>query len=260
MMYSDWEIIETLYQEKNITSAATKLYLTQPALTYRIKALEQELHTTLFIRTHSGLLFTSEGLVVVQYAKEMLSRYKELLNMLSQMDSVVRGEINIAVSRAFADSDLVESLSYFIKSQPHIRVKVINDASTKCVEKLMNNEVHVAVVRGEHHVNCKSILISEDPITLISKKPIEIKQLTEIPYIKYVTDITLEHEIISWWNEHFRSAPKAVISVNDSHACRKMVEEGIGFTILPSAAFGKMEPKEFSVEELVHKNGQPLIR
>ena len=54
-------LLKTLYEEKNITHTAKRLFLSQPALTDRLKRLEAEFGCTLFLRQPRGIQFTSEG-------------------------------------------------------------------------------------------------------------------------------------------------------------------------------------------------------
>ena len=57
----DWQIIKTLYEEKNITKTARMLYLSQPALTTRIKQIENHLESLLSIEETRGLLLLVQG-------------------------------------------------------------------------------------------------------------------------------------------------------------------------------------------------------
>lgn len=55
MNFRDLEVIKILDDERNITSAATKLYISQPSLSYKINTLEQELGVPLLIRSKKGI-------------------------------------------------------------------------------------------------------------------------------------------------------------------------------------------------------------
>ena len=61
MRDQDWKIIASLYNTKSISKTANLLFITQPALSKRLQMIEQELNTTLFIRTSKGVIFTPEG-------------------------------------------------------------------------------------------------------------------------------------------------------------------------------------------------------
>ncbi|MEH7077428.1 LysR family transcriptional regulator, partial [Bacillus velezensis] len=56
----DWIVLITLFEEKNMTKAAERLYMTQPALSYRLKNLEAQFGVRLFYKRKKGMEFTSE--------------------------------------------------------------------------------------------------------------------------------------------------------------------------------------------------------
>ncbi|MGD9154757.1 MAG: LysR family transcriptional regulator [Bacillota bacterium] len=74
----DWEMLLILAEEKNITRAAERLFVAQSSLSYRIKNLEDELRVPLLLRTKNGILFTSEGEYLLQYAKNMKTQLEQL--------------------------------------------------------------------------------------------------------------------------------------------------------------------------------------
>ena len=57
----DYELLLELYEQKNITKVAQKLFLTQPAISKRIQKMEEELQCQLFLRSIKGVLFTPAG-------------------------------------------------------------------------------------------------------------------------------------------------------------------------------------------------------
>lgn len=58
MRMSDWNLIQTLYECRSLTKAAGLLYLTQPTLTKRLQAIEEELGVTVAVRGKRGISFT----------------------------------------------------------------------------------------------------------------------------------------------------------------------------------------------------------
>ena len=73
----DFLLIKTLYEEQNITHTAKKLFISQPAISDRLKRLEAEFGCQLFIRQPRGILFTSQGEMLVQYVNEADERYQK---------------------------------------------------------------------------------------------------------------------------------------------------------------------------------------
>ena len=62
----DWMILKMLYEKRSMTKAAEALYMTQPALTKRIKAIENEWDVEVVKRSSKGVIFTDEGRYLVK--------------------------------------------------------------------------------------------------------------------------------------------------------------------------------------------------
>ena len=69
----DFLIIKYLSIFKNITSTANALFISQPALTRRIKQLEKELHTKLIVSSNKGIQLTPTGIEAVAFAEDSLT-------------------------------------------------------------------------------------------------------------------------------------------------------------------------------------------
>ena len=71
----DWRILRMIAEEKNITKAAARLFISQPALTYRLKNIEEEFGAQVVTRVPSGVVFTPQGDLLLSYVSEMLLKY-----------------------------------------------------------------------------------------------------------------------------------------------------------------------------------------
>lgn len=258
---TDWMIIHTLQKERNITATAEKLFITQPALTYRIKKIEKEFGANVFVRTTRGVFLTSYGSLIAQYSEDMLKRYNKIKDIIASMSETVTGSIHVAVSPAFARHELAPVLVKFREKYPLVDIYINTSLSTNAIELMMNDKVHVAIVRGNYNLNCETQLLSKEPITLIAKDEINLKELPKLPYIWYVTDINLEREISNWWRENYDVLPKTIMHINDSLACRKLVDSGLVFSILPAIESDDYKKNfKFFTIDLRNKEGKILTR
>ena len=87
----------TVAEELNITRAAEKLNISQPPLSSQIKALEQELNTTLFIRGKRHLQLTDSGKLLYRHAKEILSLSDKASDEIRLMGKAMNGTISIGL-------------------------------------------------------------------------------------------------------------------------------------------------------------------
>lgn len=260
MNIQDYELITTIATTKNLTIAAEKLYISQPALSYRLKNLEEELNCTLVFRTPKGVILTSKGEEVARYAQKSLLEYDNMKNKLMTMDDELSGTIKIAVSPAYAKYKLSHVLSTFNSKFPNANIYIKTCLSSDAMKRLDDNDVHVAILRGNHLWSEGKILVNKEPIVLIANSKVSLADLPNLPYIEYGTDIILEKEIRNWWAEHYDVPPMVNMNINDSDTCRQLVTDGLGYSILPSISLSKDEYPNLYLLPLTHKDGSPLLR
>lgn len=260
MNEKDWRVIKILSEEKNITTAAERLYITQPALTYRLKTIEKELDTTLFVRMPRGLILTPQGEEFLRYADSMLREFERTKRKVTLMEGKVSGRLKLAVSPAFARYKLAKVLSGFRSKYPNVEFSIKTCSSSTAMCFLESDDVHVAIVRGEHKWAEEKTLLAEEPIVLITHDEVNMVNLPNLPYIVYETDSTLKKEISDWWREFYSVPPKESMYINDSDTCRQMISLGLGFSILPAIDLRTDKYPDLLIRPLEHKNGAPLKR
>ena len=102
MNYKDWEILKVIHEEKNLTGAAKKLFLSQPALSFRLKKMEREFSVPILVRHATGVFFTPQGEQLFLHgvaALEALERSKE---EIGKIDQKVVGTVRLGISSVVA--------------------------------------------------------------------------------------------------------------------------------------------------------------
>lgn len=102
MNEKDWTLLTALAAERNLTRAAQRLYVTQPAVTRRIQQIEQELNCAIVVRGARGVELSAEGEALARYAAEELQRLRELREYIDNHGADVRGMIRLACANAYA--------------------------------------------------------------------------------------------------------------------------------------------------------------
>lgn len=229
----DWRILQTVYQERNITKAAGRLYISQPALTYRIKQLEEEFNVRILLRGKRGVEFTAEGNYLVLYSGKMLADLRKTKEYLENMDNKIKGTLRLGVASIFARYELPEILSDFLKEYPDIEIILKTGWSADMHNLLQKEETHVGIIRGNYNWPGKKYLLNEEKLFVVSKNKINIENLPELSRINYKTDLTLKGLTDSWWQETFDTPPNYTMEVDRIDTCIEMVLHGLGFAIVP---------------------------
>lgn len=97
----DFELLQALADSRNITKAADKLYITQSALSKRIRAIERELGVEL-LRSHQGIRFTPSGEAVLAHSRAAAREMDQMRRNLDALQGVICGTLNAGISIHYA--------------------------------------------------------------------------------------------------------------------------------------------------------------
>ena len=78
------QVFHTVARLLSFTKAADTLHMTQPAVTFQVKQLEEQFNTRLFDRTHNRISLTEAGMVVYDYSERIISLYGEMSNRVGK--------------------------------------------------------------------------------------------------------------------------------------------------------------------------------
>ncbi|WP_052363954.1 LysR family transcriptional regulator [Geomicrobium sp. JCM 19037] len=101
MNEKDWILLQTLYEVKSITKTAEMLYISQPAITYRLSSIEREFGIEIAKRSNKGLKFTSEGEYLVHYFEKMSRELEKTKDWLLNMGKKIQGNLRLAYLAPF---------------------------------------------------------------------------------------------------------------------------------------------------------------
>lgn len=254
----DWFILKTVFEEKNLTRASEKLYVSQPSLSYRIKKIEEFFNVKLFIKSRRGLNFTAEGEYLVKYANNMIQKLQETRDVLKNMDNEVTGTLRLGVSSNFALYILPTLLRTFSDKFPKVNFKLDTMLSTEVMGLLSDESVHAAIVRSDYPWSGEKDLLKEENLYIISSTEISLSELPNYKMIQYTTDQSLKNTIETWWNERFIDPPTVEMELNRLGSCIEMVKNGFGYAIVPEICLKKGD--NLFTKEIKYKNDSPVLR
>lgn len=126
----------TIAQEHSISKAADRLFMAQSSLSQSLQSMEAELGGKLFIRTSSGVRLTQAGELMVERAGHMLSEYRQVQDMIRDMEELKAGRVDFGVS-TFRGSHMIPPVLYSFKQRyPAVQVE-IHEANSMALEQLL---------------------------------------------------------------------------------------------------------------------------
>lgn len=131
----------------SISKASQKLHISQPGLSLQIKNLESDLGNTLLIRSNKGVLLTSAGELVFNYAKSIFALEENLYNSIEEL-ALKKDKLSIACCKNFGSHYLASKLYGFkeIYSDADIRIDVYS--TPEVIESILDYNSNIGVIIG----------------------------------------------------------------------------------------------------------------
>lgn len=153
------KVFHTVARLLSFTKAADALHMTQPAVTFQIRQLEEHLNTRLFDRTHNRVALTDVGEVVYNYAEKIFGLYLQMENTVKEMTGEISGILTLGASTTVAEYMLPSLIGSFKQHYPNVNIRLRVSNSEGIISMLENNNIDLAVI--ESSVSNKNLIVEE---------------------------------------------------------------------------------------------------
>ena len=230
----------TVAHTQNLTQAAEKLFLSQPAVSAQIKALEADVGTPLFTRTNSGMTLTRAGEVLLPEAEELL-QHKHRLEVFAQTlseDYIHHARLGlIHPIRADKVSRLTRSI---VRREPGVQLHIQYGMSGEILRRILAKRLHGGFFLGPlnqrtlqsvplEHIAYSLICHTDDESRLRSGLP---RSLNDFTWIE-MSGVSGSHKNLQqFWHRH-KLTPKKQIICDYPQAIIGLAADGIGLAMVP---------------------------
>ena len=186
------QVFHTVARLLSFTKAAESLHMTQPAVTFQVRQLEEYFNTRLFDRTHNRISLTDAGERVYEYAVQIFDLYAEMDNAVRDMTGEISGILIIGASTTIAEYMLPSLLGDFKKKYPDVNVHLKVSNSDGIVSMVENNDIDLGVVEApvmnknlvvENCRNDRLVAIVPPAHALAGKTVVRLKDLLNHDFI-----------------------------------------------------------------------------
>lgn len=228
-------------RRQNLSRAAEALFITQPALTARLRALEVEVGNPLFRRGRRGMALTEAGRAFLPYAERAVRALRDGASAVERLPATE--ELVLGAAPAISTYVLPHLLVRFAAAHPDVRLSVRTGHSEQVLELAVRGDVDVALVRELHHPELETLTLYDDELVLVVEpqhplarnRRLTIDRLREARLILF--DRTSSYYDLT--NALFRPAggfPRGVLELDHIDAAKQMVLAGLGVALLPTTA------------------------
>ena len=241
------KVFRAVAEHLNFRKAAEHLFLTQPAVTLQIKALENDLGVRLFDRTAGRISLTRQGLILLGYADKAANLISEAERELGAGDGKVSGELPLGVSTTIAQYVLPRLLGAFLAEHPRVQLSLHSGNTSEIVRLLLDGKVSVGLIEGpsrDRGVRAEPFM--EDELVLITPRNFESDHLSRS---EFVASSLLMRERGSGSRRVVETALekagfklksfKKIMDLDSTEAIKSAVEAGLGVGFVSRWAISK---------------------
>ncbi len=142
------KVFRTVAEHLNLRKAAEHLFLTQPAITLQIKALENDLGVRLFDRSGHRVTLTPQGSMLLRYAKKIATLSAQAEQDLADSTGQLSGELSLGVSTTIAQYVLPRLIGAFLDEHPRIQLSLLSGNTEEVVHLVLDKTVSIGLIEG----------------------------------------------------------------------------------------------------------------
>jgi DNA-binding transcriptional LysR family regulator len=244
------QVFHAVAKHLSFTKAAEALFMTQPAVTFQIKQLEEHFNSRLFERGHGRISLTPAGTVVLEYAERILSMSQELDTRLKEMTGQIGGPLLVGASTTLAEFLLPQVLGAFKSRYPKVLPRLLVANSEAVQNRVAEHTLDIGFIEAESRLpSIMADVCCEDELQVVcapshplaGHSAISPELASQYPLItresgsgtRQVTDQYFEKAGIR------TESLNVVMELGSPEALKGLVATGLGFTILSRATVSK---------------------
>ncbi len=161
-------VFRAVARHASFSRAAEELFLTQPAVTQQIKALEEQLGSPLFQRGGGRVSLTPGGAALLPFAEQIKQLSDQALAAVATACGQTAGELSVGASQTIAQYLLPTLIASFLQTNPKVRITARSGNTDQMLAALVSGDLQMAMLEGPaHHPDVHIQPFMEDRMVLV---------------------------------------------------------------------------------------------
>src|SRR5688572_2552361 len=237
------QVFHAVAKHLSFTKAAETLFMTQPAVTFQIKQLEEHLSTRLFDRAQGRISLTPAGQLAFEYAERILALSAELDTRLREMGGQVAGLLLIGASMTIGEYVLPQLIGEFKARFPAVVPTLFVGNSEAVQERVAERTLDLGFIEGDSHLSSlQNEVCCEDELQVVCAPSHPLAKeagalptsLTQYPYISREAG-SGTRAVVDRYLQQVGVSPESmnrVVELGSPEAIKGLVATGLGFAIM----------------------------
>ena len=244
------QVFYTVARLLSFTKAAETLHMTQPAVTFQVRQLEDHFNTRLFDRTHNKIVLTDAGQKVYFYAEKIFELNSEMEHSLRALSEDTSGTLSIGGSTTIAQYTFPTLLKGFREKYPELSIRICEANTEGIVAKVESSMIDLGIVEApvsnqDLDVDIfradELVLIMHPEHELAKREYVKPLDIINLPFITREEGSGTKSVIFDYFTKHNieKNNINICMELGNSESVKGAVETGIGVSILSKTTIEK---------------------
>jgi DNA-binding transcriptional LysR family regulator len=244
------QVFYTVARQLSFTKAAEQLFMTQPAVTFQVKQLEEHFNARLFERSHARIALTPTGQLVLEYAERILGLSEEMDKRVSELTGAISGPLLLGASTTIAEFILPRVLGEFKARHPQVQTHMTVANSEIIESRVADYTIDLGLIESPSRLpSLHTEVCCDDELVMICAPGYKLAGLKSVTPRQFAGEPYISRESGSgtrqFSDNYFRQAGIApedfniVMELGSPEAIKGVVETGIGVAIISRSTVAK---------------------
>ncbi len=236
--------------ERSFGRAASRLQLTQPAISMHVKALEQDLGEVLLLRSRRGVEATEAGHILYRHAQRLFTELAAARQHIDELRDLQRGHLRIGCSDTVSTYILMPVLASFSSDYPGIAVSIRNRPTLQIAQLLHDRQIEIGLMTEpqpserfdvQSLFDYREVAVCAPDYPLVSSERLGLQQLCR-ERLLLLEKGTKSRGLLDQDFATLGAAPSAVMEFGGVEVQKACARLGLGVAIIPDfAAHGDLD-------------------
>lgn len=241
---TDIRLLVLIAEANSLTGAAERAHMSLPAVSTRIKNLEESIGVKLLTRTSQGVVLTPAGQAFLHHARSVMRQLEHLRGDLQEYARGIRGHVRIFANTTAMTEFLPSVLSRYLATHPDVNIDLRERLSQDVVRAVSDGTTDIGLVAGNVHTEGlevlpyrrdRLVLVTAPGHVLANRESAAFDETIEFDFVSLHENSAI-HAFLHRAASRLNKPLKTRIEVGSFEAVCRMIESDVGIGVLPESA------------------------
>jgi DNA-binding transcriptional LysR family regulator len=238
---TDLRLFLAIAEAQNLSAGAAVVHITASAASYRLKNLEQAMHTPLFVRAARGMELTPAGETLLAHVRDLFVNIERMHGEVGRFSAGLKGHIRLLANSSSLNGFVTRAVSRFLIANPDINIELEERASHTILPSVAAQEADVGICAGTvesadmrvlRYAVDELVLVTPPGHALAGQEGIRFLAALDYDFVS-INRTTSNFLFLRETAQRAGKHPNVRLHAHDFDAVLSLVADGVGVALVP---------------------------